>query len=95
MANESALPNLFCSGAACGARPAIPAFMALASMAPECTVGPTALSSANSAVWRVMYFGSYNWLMKEMGLPDTSESFTLVQSSPVVLSTMAQPSNRG
>ena len=39
------------------------------------------------------YLGAYNWLKNEIGRPETSESCTLVQSSPVVLSTIAQPSS--
>ena len=61
--------------------------------APAYTVGATGLSSASSAPRRVMNFGAYNWLMNEIGLPETSDRWMLVQSSPVVLSTMAQPSS--
>src|ERR1017187_2492402 len=68
---------------------------ALAACAPVYTVGATGLSSARSAPRRVMNLGAYNWLMNEIGLPDTSDNFKLVQSSPVVLSTIAQPSRVG
>ena len=33
--------------------------------------------------------------MKDTGLPETTDNFTLFQSSPEVLSTMAQPSSIG
>src|SRR5690242_11032574 len=63
--------------------------------AASCTTGRAAASSASSASGRLTYFGAYNWLTNEIGRPDTSESCTFVQSSPVVLSTMAQPSSTG
>ena len=66
-----------------------------ASKAPPCTTGRAAVSSASSASGRLTYFGAYNWLMNEIGRPETSDSATLVQSSPVVLSTIAHPSSTG
>jgi hypothetical protein len=42
-----------------------------------------------------MYRGSYNRLINEIGRPETSDSVTWFQSSPVVLSTIAQPSRVG
>ena len=62
---------------------------------PSNTCGAAARLSASSALGREMYFGAYNCVMNEIGRPETTESRTLFQSSPEVLSTMAQPSKVG
>ena len=64
-----------------------------APIAPCNTTGATGWFSANSAVGRWTYRGSYNCVMKEIGRPETTDSFTLLQSSPEVLSIIAQPSS--
>src|SRR5215469_15245294 len=62
---------------------------------PPYTTGAAARSSGRSTVCRARYFGSYSLLMNDTGRPDTTASTTFVQSSPVVLSMIAQPSSVG
>src|SRR5437763_1759849 len=83
------------AGLAGGGGAAIAAWLRPLDSSASYTTGAAARSSGNSTVWRATYFGSYNLLMNETGRPDTTDSSTLVQSSPVVLSIMAQPSSVG